>query len=200
LEALNIAPIPDESSCKRHFIKLNNSLGTIHRRWIQSGNGDEQLVDANNNNREVQGGDKLDFLHSENICAMYLWYSLLKAGIFDHAKSDLPDELKADGQAPDISGMATGSASRRTQRSITFADSVVPLNDELGQIKEMMERESQWQRMESKRQDKESQEKKHRSNLYAMMHLLLNKKKGFTIGNRKNRRQYFEKQGKSVYY
>lgn len=118
----------------------------------------------------MQGGDKLDFLHSENMSTMYLWYCLLKCGLFDDAKTDLPDDLKADGDAPEIVGTASVSASsRRSQRSNAL-DSIAPLSDELGQMKEMMLKESNWQQ-------KESKEQKHRSHLYAMMHLLRNNKK-----------------------
>lgn len=94
LEMLNISRISDEQSCKRYFMKMNNTLGTVHRRWSQSGNGDEQLINTANDSTEVQGGDKLDFLHSKNISCMYMWSSLLKGELFDHSESDLHDDLK----------------------------------------------------------------------------------------------------------
>jgi hypothetical protein len=176
LYALNMTPIVDEAACKRHFMKLNNTLGTVHRRWAQSGNGDEQLLNGNEENVEVQGGDKLDFVDKENVTCMYLWYMLLKAGIFDHSKSDLPDAIKADGQAPNINILSSAS-SRRSQRSKASNESNLPLIEEVSKMKDMMERESSFQRNESKWQRTEAQQQKHRSNLYAVMHLLLNNKK-----------------------
>jgi hypothetical protein len=171
LEVLNVSKISDAAACKRHYLKLNNSLGNVHQRWIASGNGDEQLEDdVNDNNRQVQGGDKLDFLHTENISTMYLWYSLLKAGLFDHAKTNLPDEFKADGKAPDIIGTASSSI-RRSQRSVanSVQESIQPFTNDFGEMKQMMIKENQYQR-------NENEEQKHRSHLYAVMNLLRNNK------------------------
>jgi len=83
LTTVGIKPIPDEKACKLHYSNLNNALGAIHRKWKNSGNGDEQVDGAleesesgrtNLDKLPTQGGDRLDFLGNFNISVMYLWY------------------------------------------------------------------------------------------------------------------------------
>jgi hypothetical protein len=95
LDALDIQPIPHENVCKLHYSNLNNRLGTIYKNWKASGNGDDQVAasleeaEYGKINLELlptQGGNRIDFLGNYNICVMYLWYSLLKAGAFLHSQ------------------------------------------------------------------------------------------------------------------
>jgi hypothetical protein len=134
LDALNIPLISDEKTCKLHYSSLNNKLGTVYKNWKASGNGEHQVagssleeVEYGKVNLELlptQGGDHIDFLGKNNICVMYLWFSLIKAGAFLHSQTEFPEEFQADnGIAPKIkigggsesSGGSTSSKSSSTR-------------------------------------------------------------------------------------
>jgi hypothetical protein len=126
LEALKMAPIPDENTCKKHFMNLNNALGTVFQNWKNSGNGDNQLacnLEEAEANVEVdslptQGGDRIDFLGTRNICVMYLWFMLLTTKTFLHARNEFPSSFQADdGVVPEFeisSSCPTSGASSKT--------------------------------------------------------------------------------------
>jgi hypothetical protein len=130
LDALGIEPIPDENSCKKHYTSLNNKLGAIYKNWHASGNGDNQVAAGSLEEAEygtvnletlpTQGGDRIDFLGNYNICVMYLWFSLIKAGAFLYSQTEFPTAFQADdGIAPKITkrgrdDTSIGSSSRST--------------------------------------------------------------------------------------
>jgi hypothetical protein len=133
LDALNIQPISDENTCKLHYMNLNNKLGQVYKNWKASGNGDQQIcgkleeADYGAVNLELlptQGGDRIDFLGNFNICVMYLWFSLIKAGAFLYSQTEFPAAFQADDEnAPEIQigggssigdGTSTRSASSRS--------------------------------------------------------------------------------------
>jgi hypothetical protein len=68
----------------------------------------------------TQGGDRIDFLGNYNICVMYLWFSLIKAGAFLYSQTEFPTAFQADdGIAPKITkrgrdDTSIGSSSRST--------------------------------------------------------------------------------------
>jgi hypothetical protein len=121
LDALGIPPITDEKTCKLHYTSLNNKLGTVYKNWKASGNGEHQVAGSSLEEAEygmlnlellpTQGGDRIDFLGKSNICVMYLWFSLIKAGAFLYSQTEFPEEFQADdGIAPKISKMGGGSS------------------------------------------------------------------------------------------
>jgi hypothetical protein len=114
LDTLGLKPIPDENSCKLHYTGLNNKLGSIYKNWKASGNGDNQVAAGSSleeadfgtvdlETLPTQGGDRIDFLGNYNICVMYLWFSLIKAGAFLYSQTEFPSAFQADdGIAPKI--------------------------------------------------------------------------------------------------
>jgi hypothetical protein len=115
LDTLGLKPIPDENSCKLHYTGLNNKLGSIYKNWKASGNGDNQVAAPGSSLEEAdfgtvdletlptQGGDRIGFLGNYNICVMYLWFSLIKAGAFLYSQTEFPSAFQADdGIAPKI--------------------------------------------------------------------------------------------------
>jgi hypothetical protein len=58
------------------------------------------------------GGDQIDFLGNYNICVMYLWFSLIKAGAFLYSQIEFPSAFQAnDGIAPKITKSARAATS-----------------------------------------------------------------------------------------
>jgi hypothetical protein len=112
LDALNIQPIADENTCKLHYMNLNNKLGQVYKNWKASGNGDQQISgsleeseygEVNLEMLPTQGGDRIDFLGNFNICVMYLWFTLIKAGAFLYSQTEFPAAFQADDEnAPEI--------------------------------------------------------------------------------------------------
>jgi hypothetical protein len=145
LDALGIAPITDEKTCKLNYSSLNNKLGTVYKNWKASGNGEHQVAGSSLEEAEygkvdleklpTQGGDRIDFLGKYNICVMYLWFSLIKAGAFLYSQTEFPEALQADdGIAPKIkigggssigsSGGSTSSKSSSTRNKKVAATKV----------------------------------------------------------------------------
>jgi hypothetical protein len=134
MDALGIKPIPDETSCKLHYTSLNNKLGSIYKNWKASGNGDHQVAadtsleeaevgTLNLENLPTQGGDRIEFLGNYNICVMYLWFSLIKAGAFLYSQTEFPSAFQADDDyAPKITkggraSLSVGSSSGASMSS-----------------------------------------------------------------------------------
>jgi hypothetical protein len=114
------SPIPDENACKLHYKSLNNKLLQVNKKWKASGNGDNQVAgsleeaDYGTVNLELlpmQGGDRIDFLGNCNICVMYLWFALIKAGLFLYSQTEFPSVFQTDNKnAPQIKIGSAGSS------------------------------------------------------------------------------------------
>jgi hypothetical protein len=151
LKALDMSPIPNAKTCKVHYSRLNNALGSIFNRWKNSGNGDDQ-IDATLEEEKApveldkiptQGGDRLDFLGNHNICVMYFWFCLIKTSLFLDARNEFPDQFIADdGIAPSFeinSSVGTGGSSKTSKKSKAGAvdnRAVEQITGEIGKLKD----------------------------------------------------------------
>jgi hypothetical protein len=108
-----------------HYSSVNNKLGTVYKNWKASGNGEHQVagssleeVEYGKVNLELlptQGGDHIDFLGKNNICVMYLWFSLIKAGAFLHSQTEFPKIKIGGGSSIGSSGSSVSSKSSSTR-------------------------------------------------------------------------------------
>ena len=86
LHVLGISSIDEPKKVKHYFTTLNHSLGNVYpgQKGMETG---EQEVDLEH--LPTQGGDHLDFLRGSNPCMMYLWYKLLRHGLFQTSAAEV---------------------------------------------------------------------------------------------------------------
>jgi hypothetical protein len=158
LDAFGLTSIPDENACKLHYMSLNNKLGQVYKNWKASGNGDNQVAGSleeaqygtvNLELLPMQGGDRIDFLGNCNICVMYLWFALIKAGSFLYSQTEFPSAFQADDEnAPKIKltraeSASIGSTSATSSKSSSTRNKKIPavnVRSEIEQFSQKIDR------------------------------------------------------------
>jgi hypothetical protein len=106
LTTMDVTKLADGKAAKERYRKLNNLLGGVYKNWEASGNGEDMYakdlelgIGQDLPEREMKGGDRIDFLHNQTPAIMYLWYVLLMNDLFQVSLTEIDPAFQAEGNS-----------------------------------------------------------------------------------------------------